>query len=102
MKGIHLVPRVIESPSDKLEPHWGLFRAKLYLEKASDGSVDSATFLALCHEAEVALSDAKKHDARDRFLQDLIARYRQLVDLLNKRGCSEKASAFREKLRKLG
>ncbi|KAF9363166.1 hypothetical protein BGX34_004753, partial [Mortierella sp. NVP85] len=101
MKGIHLGTRIIESPGDKLEPQWGLLRAKLNLEKASDGSVDSATFLALCHEVEVALSDAKKH-ARDKSLEDLVARYRQLVVLLNQRGYSEKASAFREKLRKLG
>lgn len=100
--------KVIERPSEELELQLALVRAKMYLEKARDEPIGSALFLPLCYDAEVALSLAKKRidDIKDismhslttihKSRQDMIARYGDLIGLLENRGFGKQAGEFHQ------
>ncbi|KAF9346615.1 hypothetical protein BGX34_003771, partial [Mortierella sp. NVP85] len=95
---------IISSPRGNLSLQKTLDLANLFLENA-DKSTDPEIILALCHETEISLSQAKKIAKKTNveFMNGSIAAiYYGLSDMLDKHGHRDEAAAFRKKIEKWG
>src|ERR1041384_3047053 len=87
---------IISSPRGNLSLHQILDLANIYLENASK-STDADIVLVLCHDTEVSLSQVKKavkHKEDGEMIEEIIAIYIGLGDLLASKGHRDEAQAF--------
>src|SRR4051812_21610366 len=95
---------VVSSPRGNLTLHQALELANIYLEHAGK-TQDTGIALVLCHDTEVALSQAKKgakHGDAQTMRQGIASGYIGLGRVLEMRGRRNEAQAIYKKAEKLG
>jgi len=101
-----MVFNIVSSPRENLTPQQILDLANIYLENASKAQ-DPGIAIELCHDTEVALSQAKKSfkrskDTNQDVLHGIATAYMELAIELDKRGCSSEAQESLIKAKKGG